>query len=448
MKTGQKVTISDVTIIRRSRKSEGRKASYCYAIKDPLTGKQSNSKKSVAELAKKMGMPIKGKINKSDAKYIISEAIAKGFLHFPVHSNTLDPEQLLIPYVEKICDYDTSPWVKAEAQRTGQPHSKKYMNRMKRGFQIHAKPLIPKDMTLKSFTKPFANALRDKMYENGSSPDCINSALEALTAAFNYAEHTGVIDYNPMTGVKKFVVKRKERKPLTRAEAIRVLEVLERHSSETRARKGVSLGARLVVRGGGRISEIRGMSLSQFSPVLDEEGNETEFVQIEIDREWDDALKKIGPTKERYRRTTVIPKELADELREFAAEKGIGENGLIFMATRDSSNRLVDYSDSPMSKTTFEDYLYEAIHEIGIDEETRVARKVDFQSLRHFYVSETKASASKMERYKEEIRDAVGHKSVSVDEKIYTHDTTTSLILKGVLSKHVLDIEKETPVER
>lgn len=448
MKKGQKVTISDVTIIRRSRKSEGRKASYCYAIKDPLTGKQSNSKKSVAELAKKMGMPINGKLNKSDAKYIISEAIARGILHFPVNSNSLDPEQLLIQYVEKICDYETSPWVKAEAQRTGQPHSKKYIDRMKRGFQIHAKPLIPKDMTLKGFTKPFANALRDKMYENGSSPDSINSALEALTAAFNYAEHTGVVDYNPMTGVKKFIVKRKERKPLTRSEAIRVLDVLELHSGETRARKGVFLGARLVIHGGARISEIRGLSLSQFSPVLNDEGNETEFVQIDIDREWDDALKKIGPTKERYRRTTVIQKELADELREFAAENGSDEDDLIFMATRDGGNRLVDYCNSPMSKTTFENYLYEAIHEVGIDEETRVARKIDFQSLRHFYVSETKASASKMERYKVEIRDAVGHKSVSVDEKIYTHDTTTSLILKGVLSKHVLDIEKETPVER
>ena len=447
MKKGQKVTISDVTIIRRSRKSEGRKASYCYAIKDPLTGKQSNSKKSVAELAKKMGMPINGKLNKSDAKYIISEAIARGILHFPVYSNSLDPEQLLIQYVEKICDYETSPWVKAEAQRTGQPHSKKYMDRMKRGFQIHAKPLIPKDMTLKDFTKPFANALRDKMYENGSSPDSINSALEALTAAFNYAEHTGVVDYNPMTGVKKFIVKRKERKPLTRSEAIRVLDVLELHSGETRARKGVFLGARLVIHGGARISEIRGLSLSQFSPVLNDEGNETEFVQIDIDREWDDALKKIGPTKERYRRTTVIQKELADELREFAAENGCAEDDLIFMATRDSGNRLVDYCNSPMSKTTFENYLYEAIHEVGIDEETRVARKIDFQSLRHFYVSETKASASKMERYKEEIRDAVGHKSVSVDEKIYTHDTTTSLILKGVLSKHVLDIEKEVSGE-
>ena len=447
MKKGQKVTISDVTIIRRSRKSEGRKASYCYAIKDPLTGKQSNSKKSVAELAKKMGMPINGKLNKSDAKYIISEAIARGILHFPVYSNSLDPEQLLIQYVEKICDYETSPWVKAEAQRTGQPHSKKYMDRMKRGFQIHAKPLIPKDMTLKGFTKPFANALRDKMYENGSSPDSINSALEALTAAFNYAEHTGVVDYNPMTGVKKFIVKRKERKPLTRSEAIRVLDVLELHSGETRARKGVFLGARLVIHGGARISEIRGLSLSQFSPVLNDEGNETEFVQIDIDREWDDALKKIGPTKERYRRTTVIQKELADELREFAAENGCAEDDLIFMATRDRGNRLVDYCNSPMSKTTFENYLYEAIHEVGIDEETRVARKIDFQSLRHFYVSETKASASKMERYKVEIRDAVGHKSVSVDEKIYTHDTTTSLILKGVLSKHVLDIEKEVSGE-
>ena len=57
MKTGQKVTISDVTIIKRSRKTEGKKASYYYAIKDPLSGKQSNSKKSVAELAKKVGIP-------------------------------------------------------------------------------------------------------------------------------------------------------------------------------------------------------------------------------------------------------------------------------------------------------------------------------------------------------------------------------------------------------
>lgn len=181
--------------------------------------------------------------------------------------------------------------------------------------------------------------------------------------------------------------------------------------------------------------------------MLNDEGNDTEFVQIDIDREWDDALKKIGPTKERYRRTTVIQKELADELREFAAENGSDEDDLIFMATRDGGNRLVDYCNSPMSKTTFENYLYEAIHEVGIDEETRAARKIDFQSLRHFYVSETKASASKMERYKVEIRDAVGHKSVSVDEKIYTHDTTTSLILKGVLSKHVLDIEKEVSGE-
>ena len=48
----------------------------------------------------------------------------KGVLHFPVHSDALDPEQLLIQYVEKICDYDTSPWVKAEAQRTGHPISR------------------------------------------------------------------------------------------------------------------------------------------------------------------------------------------------------------------------------------------------------------------------------------------------------------------------------------
>ena len=441
MKTGKKVTIADVSIIKRRRKAEGRSEAYYYAIKDPLTGKPSNSKRSVATLANKMGIPIKGKMNKSDAKYIIAEAIAKGVLRFPVHSDSLDPEQPLIPYVEMICDYEISPWVKAEALRKGRPHSKKYLDKMKRGFQSHAKPVIPKDMTIGGFSKKFANSLRDEMHKNGSSPDAINSALEALKTAFNYAELSGIIDYNPMLGVKKFIVSRNERSPLTRSEAIQVLDVLEKHSDETIARKGVFLGAKLAVHTGMRLSEIRGMSLSQLSPVLDENGNETDYVKIDINRAWDDGLKKIGPTKGRYKRTTVVTKELADKLHDYAVENNRSDNDLLFMATRSRSNHFVDYSSFPMSKNTFEEYLYEALREIGIDEASRVARKIDFHSLRHFYDSETKAVAIKMERYKEEIREAVGHKSRSVDELIYTHDTVTSLILKGELSKHLLDIE-------
>ena len=85
--------------------------------------------------------------------------------------------------------------------------------------------------------------------------------------------------------------------------------------------------------------------------------------------------------------------------------------------------------------------LYEGIEVVGIDNETRKARGIDFHSLRHFYDSESKAVAQKMEIYVKEIREAIGHKSKSVDELIYTHDTPTRLVTIGVMSEHILDVE-------
>ena len=46
-----------------------------------------------------------------------------------------------------------------------------------------------------------------------------------------------------------------------------------------------------------------------------------------------------------------------------------------------------------------------------------------------------------MEIYVKEIREAIGHKSKSVDELIYTHDTPTRLVTIGVMSEHILDVE-------
>ena len=48
-----------------------------------------------------------------------------------------------------------------------------------------------------------------------------------------------------------------------------------------------------------------------------------------------------------------------------------------------------------------------------------------------------------MEIYKEQIRSAVGHKSKTVDELIYTHDTATTLVTLGVMSEHLMDIDED-----
>ena len=96
-----------------------------------------------------------------------------------------------------------------------------------------------------------------------------------------------------------------------------------------------------------------------------------------------------------------------------------------------------------MAKSLFQKYFNEAVHESGIDEETRKERGIDFNSLRHFYDSESKSVAHQMEIYKEQIRSAVGHKSKTVDELIYTHDTATTLVTLGVMSEHLMDIEED-----
>ena len=207
----KKMTLSDVSVLIRRR---GSKKTYYYCIRNPETGKFSDSKKSVLKLAKDIGLEVDGRINRNDAMYIVAEAIRKGALHFPAQSDELNPDQLLIPYVERICD-EKSPLEQAETKRKGRPHSKRYLDKMNGGFRNHAKPLIPVDMTLRDFTKPFANKLRDMMYENGSSPDSINAAMKALKTAFNYAELTGLVEYNPMDDVKKFVVNRREKSLVT-----------------------------------------------------------------------------------------------------------------------------------------------------------------------------------------------------------------------------------------
>lgn len=442
------VRIEDVIVYKKKRKSESRPEAYYCQLRNPDTGAYQGGKiYSIQKLADQLGIYYPS-INEPRAWAIVADAISAGILK-PISKMIPDSDKgphPLIKYVEEICTYDTSPWIRFETKRKGHSHKMGYVKNLLRTFQLHAKPFISPNALLETFTKKDALNLQMNMAANGVSVDNINTAIKAMRAAFNYAEMMDLIDFNPIASLKPYSVNRPEKDILSRIEACRMLKRLEYHKDESLTRMAVWLAARLAIFAGMREGEIRGLSISQLSRVFDDCNEPTPFFKIDVCKEWEEVSKSITPTKQRYKRITVIHESLALDLIQFSEETGRLNDTLLF-----KSERVARYKSSPaekpLVKNVFQDYMYEALEEIGIDKETRMARDIDFQSLRHFYDSETKSIAHTIEVYKAEIRDAVGHKSKSVDELIYTHETTTSLIVKGVMSEHLLDIRKGETIE-
>ncbi len=436
----REMTAADVCVYKRKRSTSGKSALFYYAVKDPVTGAYLDSRKSVAALAKKMGFPLSDKMNKSDARHIVDLAIKNGVISYGNERKETAEDALLIPFVERICTFETSPWVAMEKRRKGTCNSKRYVDNLLRAFRLHAKPVIPDDMLLTSLSRKDALDIQSRMHERNVSPNNINAAMKALRTAYNYAVQQDMVKENPLIAVKPFIIEAPERDILSRTETLEVLGIMEQHACESICRMGAYLGAKLAVFSGMREGEIRAMSISQLSPVLNEDGKGTGYVKIRVDRAWDESMKCIGETKGRYKRTTVITQELAEELIDFAKDTGKGADDLLFRATRSSDNHRSDNAPYPMVKNTFQKYIYEAVYEIGISKEKRTERGITFHALRHFYDSQMKAEALRMEKYHSEIRAAVGHRSKAVDELIYTHDTSANLIALGVMSEHLLDI--------
>ncbi len=229
------VKIDDVIVFKKKRKSESRPEAYYCQLRNPDTGMYQGGKiYSIQKLADQLGIYYPS-INEPRAWAVVADAINSGILK-PV--SKIIPEEkakplLLIEYVEEICTYDTSPWVRFEAKRKGHIHSKKYVDNLLRTFQRHAKPFINPKTLLGAFTKKDALALQSKMASKGISIDNINTAMKALRTAFNYAEMMDLIDFNPIALIKPYSVNRPEKDILSRIEACRMLERLEYHKDES-----------------------------------------------------------------------------------------------------------------------------------------------------------------------------------------------------------------------
>ena len=147
------------------------------------------------------------------------------------------------------------------------------------------------------------------------------------------------------------------------------------------------------------------------------------YLVVSIDGSWDRRLKKVGPTKGRYARKTVIPLVLGERLL------AMRPDGLLFCTGR---------KKTPLSRFHFERLFNNACNAIGIDEDTRKARGITLHSLRHFAVTMQHAAEDEVSDMAEVIRQSSGHRSVSMDRR-YTHAAVRKLLAMGILSEKVLE---------
>jgi integrase len=96
----------------------------------------------------------------------------------------------------------------------------------------------------------------------------------------------------------------------------------------------------------------------------------------------------------------------------------------------------------PLHARLFIDSLYAALAGIGIDEETRKARKIDFHSWRHFLNSISRGRVPD-----EKLRLMTGHRSVEMTDR-YTHLLEEDYIEIRKVQDEVFGSKKDQPDEK
>lgn len=420
------------SVILRTRKAtSGKKIkTWAYCLIDPKTGCFSKSHQSVMALAKKMKIDEEFRfreMNRVDATRIVTLAVERGL----VGSHLSSTDEFLIPYVTKIWTYDLSPWVAEQNARRVYPLSRGYVQRALRAFQLHAEKHIKVKVTLSEFSSIDAVNLQQSMHKAGVSPENLNDVMQAISTAYKYAVRHGATSTNPVIGLEPYQSKTTEPEPLTRQEAKSLLERMKENAHLSVLDTTCYLATSLAVHGGLREGEIRALKIEHIEPLIIS-GQETDYYVIRICMSWDDMERKAGPTKGKYLRYTAIPKELAEDLIA-NGEANPFDSGFIFFTPLSAKG--------PISKNCLQNHLYDSLNDIGISESDRIARKLTFHSLRHFFATEMKMQARKTDAINAQIRQAIGHKSVRVDEEIYTHVTKEELLTIGILSEHILDTE-------
>jgi integrase len=161
---------------------------------------------------------------------------------------------------------------------------------------------------------------------------------------------------------------------------------------------------------GMRSGEIRALTSEQIR-LIDEQ-----FGIISVDRAVNDYA---GQKSTKGKRTRKVPlKRTLCELLIKEAEQNPHQGGkMIFWSEKSSTN--------PVSSSYILNHFYKALDAIGITEEQRLERNIDFHSLRHTFNSNLRGLINE-----KSLRAVVGHESVEMSDR-YTHETDEDVLAVG-----------------
>jgi integrase len=408
--------------------------SYFYVnFTDPDDPRKVRLSTSVELLRKKCGdkstMPV---TRAKEAYTIVERAITMGYV------NLDREERFFIEYVQEFWDFERSEYIRRRNQKSPNSIGKDYAVTMLSTFNKNAVPHLSIRLKVHEVNALHIEKVVDELLDEGRlSNSTIQRVVQSMSVPLKEATRKKMIAHNPMDGVEPLTSTNRERGIYSIHELVQVMDHLYlkgtvgvtearlvRGPGKTLVEKEYSvrtdlkpyLAVALASYTGMRAGEIRALSTEQIQIVDKEHGIVT------VDRAFNDYA-GIKSTKGKKTRRVPLPRHLCEELFAEAARNPHEGSTMIFWTEASP--------DNPISSNYILNHFYKALKAIGISEEERVERNIDFHSLRHTFNSSLRGRINE-----KMLRSVVGHESVEMTDR-YSHDTDEELIEVG---KTVLSI--------
>ncbi len=405
-----------------------RKRSYFYAFFiDPKDPRKYELSVSVELLRKKLNLNSEKPITKEREAYaVVERAITEGLINFNRE------KKLFTEYCLEYWNFETSEYIKRRNQKSPNSIGKDYAITMYRNFKLHALPLLPKTLNLADVKASHVEKVMDTLLDaNDLSNATIQKVIQSIAGPLKEATRKKLVAHNPMDGVEPLTSTYKKRGIYTIEELIKIMDILYKKGTigvdEIKKVRGPDktlveksflvktdlkpyLSVALATYTGMRSGEIRALRIDQIHIVNEEYGI------ITVDRAVN-VYAGEKSTKGKRSREVPVPAKLCLELINMAQSSPYPNNTRVFWST--------DSEENPIASSYLRNQLYKAINHIGITDEERIERNIDFHSLRHSFNSSLRGKVED-----KSLMAIVGHESIEMTNR-YTHSTQKELLDVG-----------------